>query len=230
MLIDIQTRIEAACRRAGRDPGEVKLVAVTKGHDVEEIEREVLNKGHGVLGENRVQEWRDKAAAFDEMGADDKLGISIEWHMLGNLQRNKVKYCTPFALIHSLNSVRLADELERQGEKRDHVFRALVEVNVADEDSKRGAGLEEAERLVEYARGLEHVEVKGLMAMAPYADNPEASRPTFVKLHTLRDRLKLEELSMGMSGDFEVAIEEGATIVRIGTAVFAPEPKTARKG
>lgn len=224
MLKDVQERIEAACRRAGRDPNDVKLIAVTKGHDVEEIEREVLDKGHCILGENRVQEWRDKAAAFDEADVD------IEWHMLGNLQRNKVKYCMPFALIHSLNSVRLADELERQGEKRDHIFRALVEVNVADEDSKRGAGLEEAERLVDYARGLEHVDVKGLMAIAPYSDNPEASRPTFVKLHTLRDRLKLEELSMGMSGDFEVAIEEGATMVRIGTAVFAPAPEAARKG
>ena len=217
MLEHIQARIQEACQRVGRDAGEVKLVAVTKGHSVTEIEREVLNKGHCILGENRVQEWRAKAAAFD------KADVSAEWHMLGNLQRNKVKYCTPFALIHSLNSIRLADELERQGEKKNHTFRTLVEVNVAAEDSKRGAGLDEAHKLVDHARGLRHVRVEGLMTLAPYSDEPEDARPTFVKLHMLRDRLKLRELSMGMSGDFEVAIEEGATIIRVGSALFAPQ-------
>ena len=206
----IRARIEAACQRVGRDPATVKLVAVTKGHDANAINQAVLCHGHRVLGENRVQEWQEKAEQLSD----------IEWHFIGNLQRNKVKYCEGFSLIHSLNSQRLADELQRQGEKRGHTFHALVEVNVAGEDSKHGIDPEAAADLVAYAQTLSQVRVDGLMTMAPYSDEPEASRPYFAKLRALRDKLSLGELSMGMSGDFEVAVEEGATLVRVGSALF----------
>ena len=209
-MLKVQERILQACERAGRDPAEVTLVAVTKGHDVSAIERVVLEHGHRVLGENRVQEWRDKAKVLE----------NVEWHFIGNLQTNKVKYCTPFSVIHSLNSVRLADAMQTQGERREHVFRVMVEVNVAGEASKQGAAADEAEALVEHSRGLSQVEVLGLMTIAPYSDNPENARPVFRALRDLRDKLGLKDLSMGMSGDFEVAIEEGATFVRVGSALF----------
>ena len=199
-----------ACERVGRDPAEVTLVAVTKGHDVSEIERVVLSHGHLVLGENRVQEWRDKAEKLE----------GVEWHFVGNLQTNKVKYCTPFSVIHSLNSTRLADAMQTQGGRREHVYRVMVEVNVAGEASKQGAALEEAEALVRHAQGLSQLEVLGLMTIAPYSDDPEDARPVFRALRELRDKLSVKHLSMGMSGDFEVAVEEGATFVRVGSALF----------
>lgn len=212
MLAEVTNRIAAACARAGRDPAGVKLVAVTKGRTVGEIEQKVVRQGCLVLGESRIQEWREKAGQLADEG--------IEWHFIGNLQRNKVKYCRPFHTIHSLNSARLADELHSQGARLEHVFRVLVEVNVAQEESKRGAGIAEAEELVEYARGLQFLKVTGLMTMAPWAEDPESIRPVFAGLRELRDKLGLVDLSMGMSNDFEVAIEEGATIVRVGTALF----------
>ncbi|MEX2541944.1 MAG: YggS family pyridoxal phosphate-dependent enzyme [Trueperaceae bacterium] len=212
MLADVRRRIRDACMRAGRDPAEVKLVAVTKGHDALEIERRVVLAGCLVLGESRVQEWRDKADQLSDHG--------IEWHLVGNLQRNKVKYCRSFHTIHSLNSRRLADELQRHGERFDHRFRVLVEVNLTGEESKRGAVLSDADSLVEYARVQPNVEVAGLMTMAPWHDDRERVRPVFAGLRALRDKLGLVDLSMGMSNDFEVAIEEGATIVRVGTALF----------
>ncbi|MDZ7705924.1 MAG: YggS family pyridoxal phosphate-dependent enzyme [Trueperaceae bacterium] len=214
-LARIEARIDAACRRAGRDRSEVTLIAVTKGHDVAEIDRRLLQHGHTVLGENRVQEWRDKAEALSDR--------DVEWHFVGNLQRNKVKYCTDIALIHSLNSIRLADTLQQQGDKRGTTFRVMVELNVAGEDSKQGAELADAEAIVRHAQTLSNVEVLGLMTIAPYSDDPEDARPVFRRLRELRDRLELTELSMGMSGDFEVAIEEGATFVRIGSALFADD-------
>jgi PLP dependent protein len=206
----ITSRIYAACERVGRDPSEVTLIAVTKGHSPAEIETAVLSHGHRVLGENRIQEWRDKAAQLSD----------VEWHFIGNLQRNKVKYCKPFRLIHSLNSERLADELSSYATRHDHTFRVLLEVNVAAEKSKQGVALAHAPELVAYIRSLTGIELLGLMTMAPYSENPEDSRPSFQKLRELRDRLALRHLSMGMSGDFEVAIEEGATLVRIGSALF----------
>jgi pyridoxal phosphate enzyme (YggS family) len=212
VLDEVRDRIAAACRRAGRKPGEVKLVAVTKGRDAGEIERLLIARGCLALGENRIQEWREKAARL--------AGFDIEWHMIGNLQRNKVKYSRPFHTIHSLNSRSLADELQRQGERSGHRFRVLAEVNVAGEESKRGAGVDEAGELVEYARALPNLELVGLMAMAPWYDDPERARPAFAGLRQLRDKLGLVDLSMGMSNDFEVAVEEGATIVRVGTALF----------
>ena len=206
----VKERLEWACQRADRDPNEVKLVAVTKGHSVSEIEDILLQYGHTCLGENRVQEWQNKHDALPD----------AEWHFIGNLQRNKVKYCLPFHTVHSLNSVRLADEMEKRGAKGAHTFRVMVEVNVAGEASKEGAELSDAEMLVRHAQSLAHVQVAGLMTIAPYSDNPENARPLFRKLRELRDAWGLKELSMGMSGDFEVAVEEGATCVRVGSALF----------
>jgi PLP dependent protein len=210
-FVEIQQRLEAACARANRNPADVTLVAVTKGHTVAEIDAAILKHGHTVLGENRVQEWRDKA---------DTLTNDVTWHFIGNLQSNKVKYCSDFAVIHSLNSYKLADKMQQQGEKREHIYPVMIEVNVAGEDSKQGAALEDARTLVRHAQTLSHVHVLGLMTIAPYSDDPETARPYFVRLRELRDELGLVELSMGMSGDFEIAIEEGATYVRIGSALF----------
>lgn len=211
MLLEVQARIARACARVGRDPAGVKLIAATKDRSVEEIAAKVLCFGHRRLGENRIQEWRAKAARLKD----------IEWHFIGNLQTNKVKYCHGFYLIHSLTSTRLAEALEREGAKRQHVFNVLVEVNLSGEATKHGVPAEEAEALVRYAQSLPHLNVQGLMTMAPYSKDPEAARPIFRELRRLRDKLGLLELSMGMSGDFEVAVEEGATYVRIGSALFA---------
>jgi pyridoxal phosphate enzyme (YggS family) len=216
--LEVQRRIVRACARAGRDPAEVKLIAVTKGRDVPEIQRAILAHGHRVLGESRIQEWRGKLGALE----------GAEWHFIGNLQTNKVKYCGPFHTVHALNSVRLADALEQEGRKKDHRFRVMVEVNVAGEANKQGVALEGAEALVRYAQRLPHLDVAGLMTIAPYTDDPEAARPVFRALRELRDRLALKELSMGMSGDFEVAVEEGATNVRIGSALFGAPEREAR--
>ncbi|MEM7737370.1 MAG: YggS family pyridoxal phosphate-dependent enzyme [Deinococcota bacterium] len=213
-ILNIQARMEAACARAGRDPSEVTLVAVTKSHSPTEIDAAVLQHGQRILAENRIQEWRSKTEVIAAQYSN------VEWHFIGNLQTNKVKYCRPFALIHSLNSQKLADKLEQQGTTHTHTFRVLVEVNVAGETSKQGADLDNARELVDYARNLPHVDVLGLMTLAPYSDDPENARPYFQKLRALRDELGLAKLSMGMSGDFEVAIEEGANYIRVGSALF----------
>lgn len=211
MVEDVRERMDAACRRAGRAAGEVLLVAVTKGRTVEEIEEAVLSHGIRDLGESFVQEWQPKR---------DALPDDVTWHFVGNLQRNKVKYVGDVDVVHSLNSQRLANTMQKQGVKRGFALRALVEVNVAGEDNKHGVAPADVPALVEHAAGLSHVQVEGLMAMAPFSDDPEDARPHFARLRELRDRLGLRELSMGMSGDYEVAIEEGATIVRIGSALF----------
>lgn len=214
-LSSVLARIGAACRRSGREPGDVLLIAVTKGRDAETVRRLIVDEGHLVLGESRVQEWREKARGLADRG--------VEWHLIGHLQRNKVKYCADFRLIHSLDSERLADELERQGERLDHVFDVLVEVNVSAEPTKHGVDLARLPRFADYVLGLERVRLHGLMTMAPHEEDPEKSRPVFSALREARDRLGLVELSMGMSNDFEVAVEEGATMVRVGSALFEGE-------
>ncbi len=216
LITEVRSRIADACRRVGRSPDEVTLVAVSKGHNPDEIREAILSAGHTVLGENRIQEWRAKAPELPE----------ASWHFIGNLQRNKAKYSRQFALIHSLNSARLADALQAVGERHDHLFRVLIEVNVAGEMSKQGVALEQAEQLADYVRSLDRLAVEGVMTMAPFGSDPEQARRYFTRLRTLRDKLGLVELSMGMSGDFEVAVEEGATIVRIGSALFE-RPKEA---
>ena len=215
-VASVRSGIVAACARVGREPDSVRLVGVSKGHEPDEIERVLLAEGVHDLAENRVQAWRDKV---------DVLPNDVTWHFIGSLQRNKVKYLAArgVAWVHSLNSVRLAEELERQGARHDHVFRVLIEVNVAGEDAKQGVRPEDVSALLDAAHPLEHVQVRGLMAMAPFSDAPEDARPTFRTLASLADTWGLEERSMGMSGDYEVAIEEGATMVRVGSALFTPE-------
>ncbi len=219
-LASVRGRIEAACERVGRDPSSVRLIGVTKGHDADEIRRRLVDRGLLDLGENRAQEWRDKAA---------ELPSEVRWHFVGSLQRNKVKYLADggVSTVHSLNSRRLANAMHDQGLRRDHRFEALIEVDVAGEEAKQGVASDEVASLVRHCRDLSHVEVIGLMAIAPFADDPEQARPYFRELGRLADELGLAERSMGMSGDFEVAIEEGATMVRIGTALFEGEPVVA---
>ncbi len=215
-LVDVEERIAAACSRAGRDPAAVTLVAVTKGRAPDDV-RALLQAGQRVLAENRVQDWR---ALVEALGDDVAGDTPPQWHLIGHLQRNKVRFCRPFALIHSLDSERLARALDEEGAKHDHVFRTLIQVNVSGEASKFGVATVDVEALIERVAALPHVEVVGLMTIAPYHDDPERARPVFAELRELAHHLDLRERSMGMSGDFEVAVEEGATLVRIGSALF----------
>lgn len=215
MLATVRERLERACERAGRDPREVRLVAVTKGHDADEVRRVLLDRGHRVLGESRVQEWRTKAAA---------LGHGIEWHLVGHLQTNKVRYCRPFTLLHGVDSARLITALEQDGAKHGHVFPVLLQVNVSGEASKYGVAAGELEELAARLDDAPHVRLEGLMTMAPFDPDPERARPLFAALRSLSERFAGGRTSMGMSDDFEVAVEEGATWVRIGSALFGADP------
>ena len=207
-LPEVLEAMEAACRRAGRDPREVRLVAVTKGRSVEEIREKVLRYGSFPLGESRVQEALKK---MELLGA--------EWHLVGPLQRNKAKFAPRFALIHSLDSLRLAEALDRVGEKQGVKLRVLVEVNLGREPQKHGFLEEERPEALARVREMAHLEVLGLMTVPPMG--PEAVvRPIFRRLSELADRYGLPERSMGMSDDFPIAIEEGATMVRVGRALF----------
>jgi len=213
----VRARVAGAAARSGRPPEAVRLVAVTKGHPIGRV-REALAAGLVDVGENRVHEALAKQ--------DEWPGAPVRWHLIGHLQRNKAKLAVGrFALIHSLDSVRLADALELEAARRDAVQDVLVEVNVAREPQKSGAMPEEAERIVAHAATLSHVRVSGLMTMAPLTEDMAVMRRTFAGLRELKERLtangqRLSELSMGMSGDFEIAIEEGATMVRLGTVLF----------
>ncbi|MFO7274640.1 MAG: YggS family pyridoxal phosphate-dependent enzyme [Bacillota bacterium] len=215
-------RIRRAAERAGRDPAGIRLVAVTKTRTVEEIE-EVLAAGIRDLGENRVQELRSKAPLLQDKAPT--------WHLIGTLQTNKVKHALEWAtLIHSLDRPSLLQELVKQAERRDQPVDALVQVNVSGEATKHGIPPGELESFLRRVAQQRWVRVRGLMTMAPLSDNPEDARPHFRRLRELRDQMQalgleginLEHLSMGMSGDFEVAVEEGATLVRVGTAIFGP--------
>ncbi len=202
-------RIEAACKRAGRDSKTVQLVAVTKEHSLEEIRQKVLAFGDFALGESRVQE------AFPKMDQ-----ISAEWHFIGPLQRNKAKFAVRFDLIHSIDSLRLAETIARKALENHKTQKALIEVNLSLEPQKHGFQASEvAEALAEMGQ-IPGLQVLGLMTIAPYTDHPETVRPVFAQLSRLADQLDLPLRSMGMSGDFEVAIEEGATLVRVGRALF----------
>lgn len=217
-LAEVRRRIDAAAGRSGRTAEAVTLVAVSKTMSVEAI-REAVAAGVTVLGENRVQEARDKIAAL--------AGVA-EWHLVGHLQTNKAKLAVGlFQRIHSLDSVRLAEELERHARETGRRVRCLIQVNVGGEEQKSGAPESGVRPLLEAANRLPHILVEGLMAIPPFLSDPEAIRPYFRRLRLLRDELaregfSLPDLSMGMTQDFEVAIEEGATLVRVGTAVFGP--------
>lgn len=209
----VRERIEAACRRAGRSPDEVTLIGVTKTVGPEAVV-EAYEAGLRDFGENRVQEAVAKIEALAQ------LGIEPRWHMIGHLQRNKVKLTAErFGIIHSVDSVLLSREISRRFESHVPV---LLEVNVAQDAAKFGFAPEEVATALKEIAVLPHLDVRGLMTIAPLTTNPQETRPTFQCLRELRDDLALTELSMGMSGDFEVAVEEGATMVRVGTAIFGP--------
>lgn len=221
-LKDVEQRIAEAAGRAGRSAGDVELIVVSKNRSLEEI-RKVLECGAYTFGENRVQE---------ALGKMPELPADAAWHLIGHLQRNKAKQVVGrFAMIHSLDSRRLAEALQRAAEKEDYTVEALLEINVSGEDTKFGLGPNEVEPLlVDIAQSFDRIHVVGLMTMAPYVAEPEETRPVFSALRDLRDRLAeaafaLPHLSMGMTNDYEVAVEEGATMVRVGTAIFGPRSR-----
>lgn len=218
-LEQVEQRIVEACRRAGRPRASVALVAVVKLRPPGELHA-LYDLGVRVMAENRVQELRERGELMPR---------DVQWHLIGSLQTNKAKYLPGLAAwVHSLDRVDLADALEKAWEKHPKAppLRALIQVNIAGEEQKHGCAPGDARALLEHCRGLRRVSVEGLMCMAPFSDDPEASRPVFKALRALRDELQeqtgipLPQLSMGMSGDFEVAIEEGATLVRVGSALF----------
>jgi PLP dependent protein len=211
----VRERIARAAERAGRRAEDVLLVAISKTVDAGRI-RQAIEAGVPALGENRVQEARGKVA---------ELGRPVPWHLVGHLQTNKVRDALElFDVIQSLDRVELARELDKRGRARDRATNALVEVNVAGEASKGGVAPDGLGELLEAVAALPHVRVQGLMAIPPEAAEPDDARVWFRALRKLGERYGLAELSMGMSGDFEVAIEEGATMVRVGTAIFGPRP------
>ena len=217
-LMRVRERIAAAAERAGRRADDVLLVAVSKTVDVDRI-REAVAAGVPALGENRVQEAKGKVAA---------LGRAVPWHLIGHLQTNKVKDALAlFDVIHSVDRLELAREIERRAAGLGRPIDVLLEVNVAGEPSKSGFAPDAVASGLEAIAGMAHLKLRGLMAIPPIVERAEDARPAFRTLRALRDRHGLGELSMGMSADFEVAIEEGATIVRVGTAIFGPRPPKA---
>ena len=217
----VRERIAAACERAGRDPAGVTVVGVTKTHPVEAVE-EALAAGQVDLGENRAQELVPKA------GEAASMGLAPRWHFIGALQRNKVRQVLPhIAVLHSLDSLRLATEIQRRAEQGrspnpDVPLPCYLEVNVGGEDSKQGIEPAEVGELLREVSDLRHVDLVGLMTVAPQVDDPELVRPVFRALRELAEAHGLDELSMGMTEDYEVAIEEGATVVRLGRVIFGP--------
>lgn len=223
MLIDnlkqVEENIRQACEKANRNRDEVTLIAVSKTKPIEML-NEVYSYGIRDFGENKVQEMCDKI---------EKLPNDISWHMIGHLQTNKVKYIVGRTkLIHSVDSLRLAQEIQKQAEKKNVIVPILVEVNIAQETTKFGTTREEAIQLVREIAKLNRLEIKGLMTIAPFVDNPEDNRCYFKEIKQLSvdinnqniDNVSMSVLSMGMTGDYMVAIEEGATIVRVGTGIF----------
>lgn len=224
----VKERMARAARRAGRNPEDVVLVAASKGVGAERL-REGLSAGLKVLGESKVQEAMPKLQA---------LGKKAEWHFIGHLQGNKVKYVVgEFTLIHSVDSMELSEEINSRAEKIGIIQNILLEVNVSGEKGKFGIMPDKAFAVAEAISGLKHISLRGFMTIPPYSDNPEDARPYFRMLRELRDNVRhtgictddCGELSMGMSGDFEEAIEEGATMVRIGTAIFGARVKQERE-
>jgi len=218
-LAQVSENIEKACDRAGRDPEQVTLIAVSKTKPVAMLQ-EAYKCGCREFGENKVQELVEK---YGQMPED------VKWHMIGHLQRNKVKYIVDkVVLIHSVDSLKLAEEIDREAAKKQVEVSLLLEVNIAGEESKFGVKPEEAEQLARDIARLPNVRIKGLMAIAPYVENPEENRQYFARLKQLSvdisskniDNVNMTVLSMGMSGDYMVAVEEGATYVRVGTGIF----------
>ncbi len=217
---EVQERVAAACKRSNRDPKEVTILPVSKNHPAEDIQT-LYDAGWRDFGENYVQELRNK---------HDELPDDIHWHMIGHLQRNKVKYIASYIqAIHSVDTIKLLHTIEKEGRKADRVIPVLIEVNVGREESKFGVmpDLDDCMALANEALELPHVKLRGLMTSAPYYDDVEKDRSIFRKLKELlndmnaaNDQLQLDVLSMGMTHDFEIAVEEGSTCVRVGTAIF----------
>ncbi len=215
----VEKNIEEACKRAGRDRSEVTLIAVSKTKPVSDI-RQAMECGMTVFGENKVQEIREKTEEITE---------DVSFHMIGHLQANKVKYLPgKVVMIHSVDNVKLAHEIEKQFAKNDMTIDVLIELNMAGEDSKFGLAPSDAPTFVKEISTLPHLNIRGLMTIAPYTENPESNRVYFRGLKKLLEDINamgiegvhMDTLSMGMTGDYEVAIEEGATFVRVGTGIF----------
>ncbi|MGN0838100.1 MAG: YggS family pyridoxal phosphate-dependent enzyme [Pyramidobacter sp.] len=218
-LKDVQNRIAAACRRAGRDPQSVKLLAVSKTKTAGDI-RTLMSAGQHAFGENYVQELRQK---YDELGG------SVEWHLIGHLQRNKVKYIVDkVSMIHSVDTLKLAEQIEKEAARRDLTVDVLMEVNIARESTKWGFMAEDAPAAARAVGAYPHLRLRGLMTSAPIVENPEDNRVYFRGMRELAAEIaaqhcpnvQMDVLSMGMTQDYETAVEEGATIVRVGTAIF----------
>lgn len=215
----VEAEIQKACERSGRSRDEVTLIAVSKTKPIEMLQ-EAYNLGVRVFGENKVQELTEKEGVLPD---------DIHWHMIGHLQRNKIKYIIDKAeLIHSVDSLRLAEAIDKEAAKHNIIANILIEVNVAKEESKFGLMPEEVDEFVEKVSSLSHIHVKGLMTIAPYVENPEENRPIFAHLRKLSvdiarknaHNITMSVLSMGMTNDYQIAIEEGATMVRVGTGIF----------
>ncbi len=218
-LLDVEERIQAACNRSLRDRSEVTLIAVSKTKPISMI-NEVIAEGIVDFGENKVQELREKEESIKE---------PLNWHMIGHLQRNKVKYIVDKVfLIHSVDSLRLAEQISVEAKKKNTTANILIEVNIANEDTKFGVSKEDTLPLILAISQLPNIKVRGLMTIAPFVENPEDNRVHFSNLRNLLidikskniDNIDMDILSMGMTGDFEIAIEEGATMVRVGTGIF----------
>jgi pyridoxal phosphate enzyme (YggS family) len=218
-LENVKDLINKAALKSSRDPESIHLVAVSKTIPANRV-KEAIDAGVVILGENYIQEARNKYNALET--------YPVSWHFIGHLQSNKAKYAVRlFDLIHSVDTLKLARELNKQAKKINKIQDILVQINISKEPSKSGADIENATNLIKDIILFENLSVKGFMAMPPFYNNPEKTRPYFIALRNLRNRIQtrfpsvvLDELSMGMTNDFEVAIEEGATFVRIGTAIF----------
>ena len=222
---EVENKVKQACQRAGRAREEVTLIAVSKTKPLSMIE-ELLPLGVRDFGENKVQELAQKAETLAQKKIPEP---QVRWHMIGHLQRNKVKYLVDKAcMIHSVDSLRLAEEISKEAGKKGIQIPILIEVNVAEEESKFGVHMEEAEALIRQIAVLPSISIQGLMTIAPYVENPEENRFIFRNLKKLSvdiqgksiDNVTMDVLSMGMTGDYQVAIEEGATHVRVGTGIF----------
>ena len=215
----VENKIAAACKRAGRERDEVKLIAVSKTQPVEAI-REAIEYGINSFGENRVQELREKTEIIKD---------NLDWHLIGHLQTNKVKYVVgKVSLIHSLENIRLAEAIDKEAKKHNVIMDVLVEVNIAKEDTKFGVNPEEVESFIREVLIFKNINIRGLMTVAPYTDISEENRKYFKQLKKIMvdlnskniHNVNMNVLSMGMTGDYEIAIEEGATLVRVGTGIF----------
>jgi len=226
-LLRVTERIEKAARRVGRDPAEIKLVAVSKTVEAARI-KEGIEAGISILGENYVQEAQKKIEEIGRPACTERFGEGrpVAWHFIGHLQSNKAKYAVRlFDMIHSIDSLPLAKELNRRAEQAGQVMKVMVEVNLSGEFTKFGTEEGSVFHLAKEILNLSHLSLEGLMTMPPYFESPEMGRPYYIQLRSLKERMEkggvpLKELSMGMSNDFEIAVEEGATYIRVGTAIF----------